>query len=155
MVNVFINIGSHYYYYLLLITQQNEKMLDVEKAPWLFMITVILWLTLMILAFKKCYKSIAFCSILMRIMCVCLQDYCVLNTSRSEISFKSNSVHCISVLQLWIMPAFGARPQFDNTVGSDIYEFQTWAAIVNIGMPFGIFYRMHSVASLFEVCLAS
>uniref|UniRef100_A0A671MBC6 Otopetrin-2-like n=1 Tax=Sinocyclocheilus anshuiensis TaxID=1608454 RepID=A0A671MBC6_9TELE len=56
---------------------------------------------------------------------------------------------------LWIMPAFGARPQFDNTVGSDIYEFETWAAIVNIGMPFGIFYRMHSVASLFEVCLAS
>ncbi|XP_042576864.1 proton channel OTOP2-like [Cyprinus carpio] len=56
---------------------------------------------------------------------------------------------------LWIMPAFGARPQFDNTVGSDIYEFKTWAAIVNIGMPFGIFYRMHSVASLFEVCLAS
>ncbi|KAK7174116.1 hypothetical protein R3I93_001330 [Phoxinus phoxinus] len=56
---------------------------------------------------------------------------------------------------LWIMPAFGARPQFDNTVGSDVYEFQTWAAVVNIGMPFGIFYRMHSVASLFEVCLAS
>ncbi|XP_016310483.1 otopetrin-2-like [Sinocyclocheilus anshuiensis] len=56
---------------------------------------------------------------------------------------------------LWIMPAFGARPQFDNTVGSNIYEFQTWAAVVNIGMPFGIFYRMHSVASLFEVCLTS
>ncbi|XP_059405299.1 proton channel OTOP2-like [Carassius carassius] len=56
---------------------------------------------------------------------------------------------------LWIMPAFGARPQFDNTVGSDIYVFETWAAIVNIGMPFGIFYRMHSVASLFEVCLTS
>uniref|UniRef100_A0A8C2EYM3 Otopetrin 2 n=2 Tax=Cyprinus carpio TaxID=7962 RepID=A0A8C2EYM3_CYPCA len=56
---------------------------------------------------------------------------------------------------LWIIPAFGARPQFDNTVGSDIYEFQTWAAVVNIGMPFGIFYRMHSVASLFEVCLTS
>ncbi|KAG1930022.1 proton channel OTOP2 [Pimephales promelas] len=56
---------------------------------------------------------------------------------------------------LWIMPAFGARPQFDNTVGSDVYEFQTWAVAVNIGMPFGIFYRLHSVASLFEVCLTS
>ncbi|XP_059413467.1 proton channel OTOP2-like [Carassius carassius] len=56
---------------------------------------------------------------------------------------------------LWIISAFGARPQFDNTVGSDIFEFQTWAAVVNIGMPFGIFYRMHSVASLFEVCLIS
>ncbi|XP_065119748.1 proton channel OTOP2 [Paramisgurnus dabryanus] len=56
---------------------------------------------------------------------------------------------------LWIIPAFGARPQFDNTVGSDIYQFQTWVTVVNIGMPFGIFYRMHSVASLFEVCFAS
>ncbi|XP_051570431.1 proton channel OTOP2-like [Myxocyprinus asiaticus] len=56
---------------------------------------------------------------------------------------------------LWIMPAFGARPQFDNRIGSDVYEFQMWVATVNIGMPFGIFYRMHSVASLFEVCLAS
>ncbi|XP_077086781.1 proton channel OTOP2 [Siphateles boraxobius] len=56
---------------------------------------------------------------------------------------------------LWIMPAFGARPQFDNTVGSDVYQFQTWAVVMNIGMPFGIFYRLHSVASLFEVCLAS
>ncbi|XP_051995065.1 proton channel OTOP2 [Xyrauchen texanus] len=56
---------------------------------------------------------------------------------------------------LWIMPAFGARPQFDNTIGFEIYKLQTWSAVVNIGMPFGIFYRMHSVASLFEVCLAS
>ncbi|XP_051988996.1 proton channel OTOP2-like [Xyrauchen texanus] len=56
---------------------------------------------------------------------------------------------------LWIMPAFGARPQFDNRIGSDVYELQIWVAIVNIGMPFGIFYRMHSVASLFEVCLTS
>ncbi|KAA0705215.1 Otopetrin-2 [Triplophysa tibetana] len=56
---------------------------------------------------------------------------------------------------LWIIPAFGARPQFDNPVGSYIFEFKTWVAVVNIGMPFGIFYRMHSVASLFEVCLAS
>ncbi|XP_051573377.1 proton channel OTOP2 [Myxocyprinus asiaticus] len=56
---------------------------------------------------------------------------------------------------LWIMPAFGARPQFDNTIGFDVYKLQTWSAVVNIGMPFGIFYRMHSVASLFEVCLAS
>ncbi|XP_067285301.1 proton channel OTOP2 [Pseudorasbora parva] len=56
---------------------------------------------------------------------------------------------------LWIMPAFGARPQFDSTTGSDIYEFQTWAAVVNIGMPFGVFYRLHSVASLFEVYLTS
>ncbi|CAL8310698.1 unnamed protein product [Arctogadus glacialis] len=56
---------------------------------------------------------------------------------------------------LWIMPAFGARPQFDHSVETDFYKFTMWAAVVNIGLPFGIFYRMHSVASLFEVYLMS
>ncbi|KAM9843320.1 proton channel OTOP2-like [Aulostomus maculatus] len=56
---------------------------------------------------------------------------------------------------LWIMPAFGARPQFDHAVETKFYKFTMWAAIVNIGLPFGIFYRMHSVASLFEVYLIS
>lgn len=56
---------------------------------------------------------------------------------------------------LWIMPAFGARPQFDHHTETEFYKFSMWAAIVNIGLPFGIFYRMHSVASLFEVFLLS
>lgn len=56
---------------------------------------------------------------------------------------------------LWIMPAFGARPQFDHSTETDFYQFSMWAAIVNIGLPFGIFYRMHSVASLFEVYVIS
>ncbi|XP_034567246.1 proton channel OTOP2-like [Notolabrus celidotus] len=56
---------------------------------------------------------------------------------------------------LWIMPAFGARPQFDHPIEIKFYKFTMWAAIVNIGLPFGIFYRMHSVASLFEVYLIS
>ncbi|KAM3864445.1 proton channel OTOP2-like [Diretmus argenteus] len=56
---------------------------------------------------------------------------------------------------LWIMPAFGARPQFDHPVEMNFYKFTMWAAIVNIGLPFGIFYRMHSVASLLEVYLIS
>ncbi|XP_019116609.1 proton channel OTOP2 isoform X2 [Larimichthys crocea] len=56
---------------------------------------------------------------------------------------------------LWIMPAFGARPQFDHDTETDFYEFSMWAAVVNVGLPFGIFYRMHSVASLFEVFLTS
>lgn len=53
------------------------------------------------------------------------------------------------------MPAFGARPQFDHPVEIHFYKFSMWAAIVNIGLPFGIFYRMHSVASLFEVYVIS
>ncbi|XP_033826853.1 proton channel OTOP2-like isoform X2 [Periophthalmus magnuspinnatus] len=56
---------------------------------------------------------------------------------------------------LWIMPAFGARPQFDQTIEIIFYKFTMWATIVNIGLPFGIFYRLHSVASLFEVYLTS
>ncbi|KAM9779851.1 proton channel OTOP2 [Neosynchiropus ocellatus] len=56
---------------------------------------------------------------------------------------------------LWIMPAFGARPQFDHSTEADFYQFHMWAAVVNVGLPFGIFYRMHSVASLFEVFLNS
>lgn len=56
---------------------------------------------------------------------------------------------------LWIMPAFGARPQFDHETEINFYKFNLWAAVVNIGLPFGIFYRMHSVASLFEVFLLS
>ncbi|XP_067472268.1 proton channel OTOP2-like isoform X1 [Thunnus thynnus] len=56
---------------------------------------------------------------------------------------------------LWIMPAFGARPQFDHSTEAKFYKFNMWAAVVNVGLPFGIFYRMHSVASLFEVFLTS
>ncbi|XP_071319423.1 proton channel OTOP2-like, partial [Trachinotus anak] len=61
----------------------------------------------------------------------------------------------LSNIILWIMPAFGARPQFDHPVEIKFYKFTMWTAIVNIGLPFGIFYRMHSVASLFEVYLLS
>ncbi|XP_075999174.1 proton channel OTOP2-like [Genypterus blacodes] len=57
----------------------------------------------------------------------------------------------LSNIILWIMPAFGARPQFDHYTETKFFKFTMWAAIVNIGLPFGIFYRMHSVASLFEV----
>lgn len=56
---------------------------------------------------------------------------------------------------LWIMPAFGARPHFSNTVEVDFYGYSLWAAIVNICLPFGIFYRMHAVSSLLEVYMLS
>ncbi|XP_027729129.1 proton channel OTOP2 isoform X1 [Vombatus ursinus] len=56
---------------------------------------------------------------------------------------------------LWIMPAFGARPQFNNNLELDFYGYSLWAAIVNICLPFGIFYRMHAVSSLLEVYVLS
>ncbi|XP_074076714.1 proton channel OTOP2 [Macrotis lagotis] len=56
---------------------------------------------------------------------------------------------------LWIMPAFGARPHFNNNTELDFYGYSLWAAIVNICLPFGIFYRMHAVSSLLEVYVLS
>ncbi|XP_038632470.1 proton channel OTOP2-like [Scyliorhinus canicula] len=55
----------------------------------------------------------------------------------------------------WIMPAFGARPHFANGLEEKFYGFQMWAAIVNVSLPMGIFYRMHSAACLMEVYFAS
>ncbi|XP_063070816.1 proton channel OTOP2 [Engraulis encrasicolus] len=58
-------------------------------------------------------------------------------------------------ITLWIKPAFGARPQFENPHGHEFYQVYLWVAVVNIGLPFSIFYRMHSVAGLFELYFIS
>uniref|UniRef100_A0A4W3JE50 Otopetrin 1 n=1 Tax=Callorhinchus milii TaxID=7868 RepID=A0A4W3JE50_CALMI len=51
--------------------------------------------------------------------------------------------------------AFGARPQFDSGLEEKVYGFEMWILVVNIAMPFAIFYRMHSSAALFEIfCLS-
>ncbi|MGH0156247.1 UNVERIFIED_CONTAM: hypothetical protein FKN15_049582 [Acipenser sinensis] len=83
------------------------------------------------------------------------------HSSSSRMSWKRRALKEISGFLLlcnvifWIIPAFGARPQFENGLEEWVYGFSMWVAIVNIGLPFGIFYRMHSVASLFEVYLTS
>ncbi|XP_069056200.1 proton channel OTOP2-like isoform X2 [Pleurodeles waltl] len=51
----------------------------------------------------------------------------------------------------WILPAFGARPQLKNNLEERFYGRYMWDIIVNVCLPFGIFYRLHSVASLLEV----
>lgn len=51
----------------------------------------------------------------------------------------------------WIMPAFGARVRFDSGLEVQFYGFTIWAIITNISLPFGIFYRMHSAATLLEL----
>uniref|UniRef100_A0A8B9CDW7 Otopetrin 2 n=1 Tax=Anser brachyrhynchus TaxID=132585 RepID=A0A8B9CDW7_9AVES len=61
----------------------------------------------------------------------------------------------LSNIILWIMPAFGARPHFDNDTELNFYGDSMWPAIVDICLPFGIFYRMHAVASLLEVYIMS
>ncbi|KAM9330359.1 proton channel OTOP1 [Gastrophryne carolinensis] len=54
-------------------------------------------------------------------------------------------------ISLWIPPAFGCRPQYDNGLEEVVFGFEPWLTVVNLAMPFSIFYRMHSASSLFEV----
>nr|XP_020448879.1 otopetrin-1 [Monopterus albus] len=54
-------------------------------------------------------------------------------------------------MSLWILPAFGCRPQFDNGLEQEIYGPNKWITVLNFAIPLNLFYRMHSVASLFEV----
>ncbi|XP_078385240.1 proton channel OTOP2-like [Cetorhinus maximus] len=61
----------------------------------------------------------------------------------------------LSNVIFWIVLAFGARPHFANGLEEKFYGFQMWAAIVHVGLPMGIFYRMHSAACLQEVYLTS
>ncbi|XP_067914771.1 proton channel OTOP3-like [Heterodontus francisci] len=69
---------------------------------------------------------------------------------------KEISVFMImSNLILWIMPAFGAHPQFENGLERQFYGFSVWFAILNFGLPLGVFYRMHSAGNLLEICLTA
>ncbi|KAM4048824.1 proton channel OTOP1-like [Anomaloglossus baeobatrachus] len=54
-------------------------------------------------------------------------------------------------LSLWIPPAFGCRPQYDNGLEAIVFGFIPWIIIIDIAVPFSIFYRMHSAYSLFDV----
>ncbi|XP_033822946.2 LOW QUALITY PROTEIN: proton channel OTOP1 [Periophthalmus magnuspinnatus] len=52
---------------------------------------------------------------------------------------------------LWILPAFGCRPQYDNGLEEETFGFEIWTTVLNFAVPLNLFYRMHAVASLFEV----
>uniref|UniRef100_A0A8C5LPX3 Uncharacterized protein n=1 Tax=Leptobrachium leishanense TaxID=445787 RepID=A0A8C5LPX3_9ANUR len=54
-------------------------------------------------------------------------------------------------ISLWIPPAFGCRPQYDNGLEAFVFGFIPWIVIIDIALPFSIFYRMHSAYSLFDV----
>ncbi|KAJ8013502.1 hypothetical protein DPEC_G00030450 [Dallia pectoralis] len=58
-----------------------------------------------------------------------------------------------SNVMLWIIPAFGAHPQFENGVGKEFFGFSAWFVLVNLGQPLGVFYRMHSVGALMELLI--
>lgn len=57
--------------------------------------------------------------------------------------------------QLWIIPAFGVHPQFENGLGKQFFGLTAWFVMVNLGQPLGIFYRMHSVGALMELFITA
>uniref|UniRef100_A0A8B9CFY4 Otopetrin 3 n=1 Tax=Anser brachyrhynchus TaxID=132585 RepID=A0A8B9CFY4_9AVES len=81
--------------------------------------------------------------------------------SYSHLSWKRKALKEISFflvlcnIILWIMPTFGAHPVFENGLEKSFYGYSTWFAIVNFGLPLGVFYRMHSVGGLLEVYISA
>ncbi|XP_051795963.1 proton channel OTOP3-like [Acanthochromis polyacanthus] len=61
----------------------------------------------------------------------------------------------LSNIMLWVIPAFGVHPQFENGLGKQFFGFGPWFVLVNLGQPLGVFYRMHSVAALMELLISA
>ncbi|XP_034049905.1 LOW QUALITY PROTEIN: proton channel OTOP3-like [Thalassophryne amazonica] len=51
---------------------------------------------------------------------------------------------------LWVIPAFGVHPQFENGLGKLFFGFTPWFILVNLGQPLAVFNRMHSVGALMD-----
>ncbi|EMP29100.1 Otopetrin-1 [Chelonia mydas] len=74
-----------------------------------------------------------------------------------RVSIRRKILQNISILlifyniSVWILYAYGTRPHLVSQIELSFYGFTLWVIIVKISLPLGIFYRMHSVASLFEV----
>ncbi|XP_053495666.1 proton channel OTOP3-like isoform X2 [Ictalurus furcatus] len=61
----------------------------------------------------------------------------------------------LSNIMLWVIPAFGAHPQFESGVGKQFFGFSVWFVLVNLGQPLTVFYRMHSVGALMELLISA
>ncbi|KAF3704038.1 Otopetrin-3 [Channa argus] len=61
----------------------------------------------------------------------------------------------LSNVMLWVIPAFGVHPQFENGVGKQFFGFTAWFVMVNLGQPLSVFYRMHSVGALMELFVSA
>ncbi|KAM8915648.1 proton channel OTOP1 isoform 1-T1 [Spinachia spinachia] len=73
-------------------------------------------------------------------------------TNRKRQILKNIAVFLIMCnISLWILPAFGCRPQYENGLEQETFGFSVWTTVLNFAIPLNLFYRMHSVASLFEV----
>ncbi|XP_019370779.1 PREDICTED: otopetrin-3 [Gavialis gangeticus] len=83
-----------------------------------------------------------------------IQTYNDLNWKRKALKEISFFLILCNII-LWIMPTFGAHPVFENGLEKSFYGYSTWFAIVNFGLPLGVFYRMHSVGGLLEVYVSA
>ncbi|KAK2820109.1 hypothetical protein Q5P01_023068 [Channa striata] len=61
----------------------------------------------------------------------------------------------LSNIMLWVIPAFGVHPQFENGLGKQFFGFTAWFIMVNLGQPLSVFYRMHSVGALMELFISA
>ncbi|XP_075374990.1 proton channel OTOP3 [Mycteria americana] len=83
-----------------------------------------------------------------------LHSYSHLNWKRRALREISFFLVLCNII-LWVMPTFGAHPVFENGLEKSFYGYSTWFAIVNFGLPLGVFYRMHSVGGLLEVYITA
>ncbi|OCT60661.1 proton channel OTOP3 [Xenopus laevis] len=79
-----------------------------------------------------------------------LQDAGRLSVSRRLVKETAMFLILCNIM-CWIMGAFGAHPLYMNGLERQFYGSTIWLAILNIGLPLSVFYRMHSVGSLMEV----
>ncbi|XP_060700610.1 proton channel OTOP3-like [Hemiscyllium ocellatum] len=98
----------------------------------------------------NCFSSLD----LRRTSQVCLQMDNKLNWRRKFLK-EISMFMLMSNLILWVMPAFGAHPQFENGLEKHFYGCSVWFAILNFGLPLGVFYRMHSAGNLLEIYLTA
>ncbi|XP_018408893.1 PREDICTED: otopetrin-2-like [Nanorana parkeri] len=74
---------------------------------------------------------------------------CFFRTRRRILQNISILLICYNI-SVWILYAYGTRPHLVSQIEQSFYGFTLWVIVVKISLPLGIFYRMHSVASLFE-----
>ncbi|KAG2462457.1 proton channel OTOP2-like [Polypterus senegalus] len=74
-----------------------------------------------------------------------------LTSVRAKIMQNISAFLLLSNIAVWILYSYGTRPHLVSKTERDFYGSILWTMVVNSCQPLGIFYHMHSAASLFEV----
>ncbi|CAM9145302.1 unnamed protein product, partial [Lampetra fluviatilis] len=76
----------------------------------------------------------------------------LLGLAAARLAASVSSRSSASSSALWLMTAFNERPlRVFGYYGAACYGRSTWLLLLKLALPLGVFYRMHSVASLLEV----